>query len=211
MLVRRLGWLALVTLILSASAHAGGVGPQAVFGVGAGHHAHQVRLTRRVAGLLYRGKPAAAPRAGYVRLYPIFFGLPGLPGRFFPATGTLCLDPPGSGCTTLPTRERRILHPLDRLPLRTRSLTTVRAIYRGRTRLPLPNFAVAIELAVERGGQRAAMPATTTPLTLIWKGPDHAERPTKVRIGRRRGLYSRGLLYPLSRAAVTYLRANLDP
>jgi hypothetical protein len=209
MLVRRFGLLVLLALIVVASAHAGGAGPQSVVGVGANHHARQIRLGSTVAALLYRGKPTTAPRTGYVRLYPIFFGLPGLPGRFFPATGALCFDPPGGSCTTLPTRARQMLSPLDRLPLRIDSPTTVRALYHGRTRLRLPNFAVAIELAFERGGHRAALPGSTTPLTLTWKGPDRDEMPAKVRIGRRRGLYSRGLLYPLSAGSVTYLRANL--
>lgn len=209
MLVRRIGWLVPLALLVAASAHAGGAGPQAVVGVGADHRDRQVRLSGAVAGLLYGGKPTATPRTGYIRLYPIFFGMPGLPAKLFPASGALCFDPPGAGCSTLPTRARQALSPLDRLPVRTRPLTTVRALYHGRTRLRLPNFAIAIELALGRGGHRAARPAQTTSLTLLWKGPEEAARPRVVRIGRQRGLYSRGKLYPLSASSVTYLRSNL--
>jgi hypothetical protein len=207
--IRRIGWLVSVVLIAAASARAGGAGPQVVVGVGADHHYRQVRLSSGAAAFLYRGEPTTTPRTGYVRFYPIFFGLTGLPGRFFPATGTLCFDPPASSCTTLPTRARQVLSPLDRLPLRTDPPTAVRTLYHGRTRLRLPNFADAIELALERGGHRAAPPSKTTAFRLIWKGPESAARPSTVRIGLRRGLYSRGRVYPLSPDAVTYLRSNI--
>ena len=208
-MIRRLVWTLPLVLLVASSARAGAAGPQVVVGVGTDHHVAQVRVSSAGGALLYQGKPTSTPHSGYIRLYPIFFGLPGLPGRFFPATGTLCFDPPSSGCTTLPTGARQALSPLGRLPLRTHPLTTVRALYHGRTRLRLGNLAVAIELAIERGGRTSPLPSRAIPLRLVWKGPARATRPTEVRIGRRRGLYGRGRLYPLSASAVTNLRNNI--
>lgn len=163
---------------------------------------------------LFRDRPRArAPRAGYVRLFPILGGLPGIPGRFYPRGHILCLGwhEPAVDCRRLPAEGMRLLSPFARLPLRTALPTVVTAVRHdsGLPRYADGNVFAALELALDRRATCCARaPAAAVSLAVAWRGPTASIRPHRVRLGPR-GVYVRRRLYPLPTGVWRYVVANL--
>ena len=196
-----------VALTAAAAASAGGR-PDVAIGVGASHSSVQVPLSAHVGDMLYAGVRAVPPRGGFVRIFPIFGGIPGVSGQFFPATGILCFEGPRTTCRRLPADARAALKPFGRLPLRRLAPTRAVRLTVGSKRIDLPNLRTAIELAVERGGHPASRPGGGRRLDVSWRGPAAGARPNSFRL-RGEMLYARGLRYALSPSAARYLRDNL--
>jgi hypothetical protein len=195
-------------LLFVGSARAGG-NPGQIVAVGATHESRVLSLTAAQGELLYQGRVASAPRAGYVRIYPIFYGLPGAPARLFPAAGILCFDPPpATKCRRLPASMRAALAPLRRLPLRLEPPNRVQSLFVGAKQLRLPNVRTAVELAFDRGGRSVASPAGSLTLRIAWRGPGSSSLPRSARLVTN-GLYAAGRLYPLSPGVAAYVKHNL--
>ena len=73
----------------------------------------------------------------------------------------------------------------------------------------LPNVAVGIELALQRGvSRRSTFPARAFQLEAIWEGPEAAMRPRIVFVTPS-GIYARGRLYPAPAGVWHFARLNL--
>jgi hypothetical protein len=72
------------------------------------------------------GRAVAVSSGGYVRIYPLIGGLPGIPGRFYPSAHVLCLywNEPVSNCSRLSVAGVALLAPLAGLPLLHEAPTT---------------------------------------------------------------------------------------
>ncbi|HET7647980.1 MAG TPA: hypothetical protein VFK17_05370 [Gaiellaceae bacterium] len=190
-------------------------------GVGANGASVEIRLAasgpRSDASLFAGGAGVAAPQGGYVRLFPLIGGLPGIPGRYYPTARALCWSwhQPDHDCRRADPTARRLLSPLTSLPRWKLEPTTLsRLEYRGRQVRPaLDNLLVALELAFDRRPvpADASRPgADAFPFVGRWRGPQAHERPSRFTLGRR-GVYSRGLLYPLDRGVWAFVDANRVP
>jgi hypothetical protein len=165
-------------------------------------------------GALDAGGPAVPqPRAGFVRFYPLFGELPGAPGRFYPSASALCWDAPNrlgrtGPCYRLSRRATALFRPARRVrPLRDMANVVRLTVCGVDTRLP--NLAVGIELALQRGLSRTAtMPARSFQLEAIWDGPGAAERPRIVFVTPR-GIWARGRLYAAPAGIWHLARLNL--
>jgi hypothetical protein len=134
----RLAWLVAIALVAAmaapATGHAGGPFEQIV-GIGARAQSTQLKLaasgTRSEDSL--RGRRTHAPGVGYVRIYTLIGGLPGIPGRYYPMTGVLCLswNEQPSNCAKLESPGRRLLAPLARLSRLHRPPTLSRTGFHG--------------------------------------------------------------------------------
>jgi hypothetical protein len=188
-----------------------------VVGVGARGAWVQIALEptgSRSDAVLY-GHAVSLPSGGYVRVYSFVGGLPGIPGRFYPATRVLCLywHEPASNCMRLGGAGRRLLAPLAALPLRSEPPTTPIAVrYRSRLlRYADGNIFAAIELALERRAVvRASRPRNAVGLSVTWRGPRAATRPRRLYLTPI-GVYLPGRLFPLRRGPWCYLTENLGP
>jgi hypothetical protein len=155
----------------------------------------------------------AVPSGGYVRIYPLIGGLPGIPGRFYPAAHVLCLywREPVSNCSRLGAAGTNLLAPFAALPLRHGAPTTPVAVrYRSRVlRYADGNIFAALELALERPAlPRSSTPGNAIALTVTWRGPDAARRPRKLFLTPV-GAYTSNRLFPLQRGPWCYLAGNL--
>ena len=207
-----------ISLALGGAARAGGPFEQLV-GVGADAHWRTIRLAptgaRSDAALFRGGERVPVPRSGYVRLFPVIGGLPGIPGRYYPGRA-LCLgwhDPVDLDCRRLGPAASHLLRPFEALPLRTlRPTVAVEVRHRSRVlRYADGNVFAALELALDRRPKCCpAPPRAAVPLEVRWRGPAAAKRPREVRLGPQ-GVYARGRLYPLGRGVSSYVAINLPP
>jgi hypothetical protein len=223
--VRRLsavGLLAVLALLLAgATPQWAGAGGPFVRLVGVGAHGAWRALPlapsgrRSDASLFSGGQRLPLPRDGYVRLFPFGPGLPGVPGRYFPAERALCWSwrQPDRDCRRANENAVRLLEPLATLPLRRQAPTVlVQLRYRGRLVRPaLANLRVGLELAFDRPGRPAArVPRSALRFTGRWRGPAVGARPQRFALGPA-GAYGGGLLYPLDRGVWSYADANRVP
>jgi hypothetical protein len=190
-----------------------------LIGVGADGAWRALRLApsgpRSDASLFSSGQKLPLPRGGYVRLFPFGPGLPGIPGRYFPAERVLCWswEQPDGDCRRANENAVRLLEPLATLPLRRQAPTVlVQLRYRGRLVRPaLANLRVGLELAFDRPGRPAArVPESALGFTGRWRGPAAGARPQRFALGPA-GAYGGGLLYPLDRGVWSFADANRLP
>jgi hypothetical protein len=159
-----------------------------------------------VADLVFAGRRPARPLGGYLRLYPLADGgFVGLPGRFYPATGAVCLDWDQSrtprDCRHARPRLARSLRAL-RLERFVGMPTTVRRLAGEHlTRPQLRQLHVVFELAFDRWklARRARRPERCHVFFASWRGPAARARPTAFCLSAR-GVHARDRLYPLGRA-----------
>jgi hypothetical protein len=159
------------------------------------------------------GTAAAAPRGGYVRVYPFIGGLPAIPGRFYPASHVLCLywREPVSNCSRLTAAGMRLLSPFVSLPLRQlRPTAPVAVRYRSRLlRYANGNIFVALELALERPALAwSKRPPYAVKLGVTWRGPRASRLPRDLFLTPT-GVYRSHRLFRLQRGPWCYLVGNL--
>lgn len=157
----------------------------------------------------------ALPRGGYVRLFPTIGGLPGIPGRYYPAERVLCWSwrQPDRDCRRANATSGRLLVPLAGLPRWRQEPTVVAELRYGgrRIRPALENLLVGLELALERRGVPAAkVPRDALRFTGRWHGPAAVARPRQFALGPA-GVYAGALLYPLERGVWAFANANRTP
>jgi hypothetical protein len=218
-LAQRLPWLFALALaaasVAPAVAYAGGPFEQ-IIGVGARAHSTQVNLSpsgsRSEDSLV--GTRAPTPSVGYVLVYPLLGGLPGIPGQYYPAVGVLCLSwsETPSNCVRLGSQGRRLLAPLTQLPRLHGSQTRLVGVTPGVGALRTANVHLALALALTRHPSLGARPSRpgALALTLTWRGPEARHRPTMVQLDAR-GVWARGHLYPTPRGLWAYIAANAPP
>jgi hypothetical protein len=154
----------------------------------------------------------AKPSGAFVRIYPMFQGLPGLAGRFYPASNAVCWDEPNrrgfrGPCQTahqaVQGRLRRVVTP------RLHDVTVAEQVTQWGVAIRMPNVATAIELAFERGWTRAApFPRVAHQLEVRWRGPRASVRPKTVFLTPH-GVWARGRMHLLSRAVYRFAALNL--
>ena len=200
----------LVLLVVAVAAAAAAATPadakdvEAIVIVGSDGRSAVVRAERTVLAVMlyhpasvYRVRPhRAAPRGGYVRIYPLGpGGMPAVPGRFYPATGALCFSwnqavaPRGCGRLGKP---RRLLAASRRVAAFRGRPTWIRSLEPGGT----ANLFAAIELAFDRYGlaRPAKRPAQCLQFTAMWSGARVARRPSRLCVSRR-GIFAGSRLY----------------
>jgi hypothetical protein len=202
-------------LVAVSSASAGG-SFERIVGVGANGAWRAIDLRQkgpRSEDALY-GPRVPTPRSGFVRVYPTIGGLPGDPGRYYPAEHVLCLywrEPP-SNCMRLETAGIDVLSPFARLPLRHLAPTTpVELRYRSRLlhHVGSDNVLAAVELALERTPvRRPSPPAHGIRLGVRWSGPRAARMPPVVELAPH-GVYAARRFFKLTRGPWCYLAYNL--
>jgi hypothetical protein len=173
--------------------------------VGPGGRSTELRPTAILIDQLFAGERAEA-RGGYMRVYPLSrTGHVGIPGRFYPETGAVCL----SWDQSAPPRNcHRPREPLARL-LSAPTITlfsgpgvTLRTLESPSVRRPVVSqLRVAFELAFDRF--RLARRAAPTPRRCLafagtWRGIGANKRPRAFCLAPD-GIHARGLLYPLGR------------
>ncbi|MEJ7792369.1 MAG: hypothetical protein WKF65_10410 [Gaiellaceae bacterium] len=139
------------------------------------------------------GKAGRAAGGGYVRLFPTIGGLPGIPGRYYPAEPVLCWSwrQPDRDCWRASSNAVQLLAPLASLPRWQQPPSVLAELrYRGlRVRPALANLHVALELAFDRDGTAAAsVPAGALRFTGRWRGPAAACTRSTAARGRNRVL-----------------------
>lgn len=216
-----LAWVVAIVSMLGVagsaprSADAGGPFKRLV-GVGEEGEWREIRLAakgpRSDASLFRGGSRLVLPEGGYVRLFPTIGGLPGIPGRYYPAEHVLCWSwrQPDRDCWRANPTAVRVLAPLASLP-RWRQAPTVLAELRHRGQLVRPALA-NLRVGLELGFDRRGVPATTIPPSALrftgrWRGPDAAQRPRRFALGPL-GVYSGGLLHRLERGVWAFADAN---
>jgi hypothetical protein len=157
-------------------------------------------------------------RGSYVRIYPLAAGgHVGVPGRFYPLTGAVCLSwaqgTQGKPCQ----RPNRTL--LEALRASSRRLVHFRGHSVALARLENPRLSgplrnqlrIAIELAFDRSRRavRARRPRNCIAFRATWQ-TDRGLRPQRFCLGER-GVHAAGRLYPLGRAPWDLARLNLRP
>lgn len=200
------------------SADAGGPFARLI-GVGEEGEWREIRLAAKGpqsdASLFRGGRRMALPTSGYVRLFPTIGGLPGIPGRYYPADHVLCWSrrQPDRDCWRANATAVRLLSPLASLRRR-RQTPTVLAELRHRGQLVRPalaNLRVGLELGFARRGVPAAtIPPTALRFTGRWRGPEAGLRPRRFALGPL-GVYSGGLLHRLGRGVWGFAYANRSP
>ena len=190
-----------------------------LIGVGEDGEWREIRLAAKGlqsdASLFRGGTPLALPEGGHVRLFPTIGGLPGIPGRYYPAERVLCWSwrQPDRDCWRANGTAVRLLAPLASLPRWEHAPTVLAELrYGGRLVRPaLANLRVALELAFDRRGVAAAkVPASALRFTGRWRGPQAALRPHRFALGPL-GVYSGGLLHRLESGAWAFASANRSP
>jgi hypothetical protein len=146
---------------------------------------------------VYNRQPEpAAPRGGYVKIYPLGTGgLPAIPGRFYRTSRALCFSWDQAvvrACGRL-GMPRVLLAASRRLPLFYQRPTTLTTLRPGSTL----NLSAALELAFDRyrASHSARRPPHCLPFRATWNGPQAAQRPSRFCVSRG-GAYARGRLYP---------------
>lgn len=214
------GVLAGLGLSGSAPPTAQAGGPfERLIGVGAQGTWRTIRLApsgpRSDASLLAGGSRVARPGRGYLRLFPMIGGLPGIPGRYYPAERVLCWSwrQPDRDCRRASATAVRLLTPLASLPRWSEEPTLLAELrYRGRRVRPgLANLLVALELAFERPGLATAkVPPGALRFTGRWRGPAASQRPRRFALGPA-GVYVNGRLYRLDQGVWAFADANRLP
>lgn len=153
---------------------------------------------------LFSSRERVPARGGFVRVYVLGpDGLPGVPGRFYPATRALCLDwrraRPPLDCRRPHGRTASALARGAALALFRGAPPTLRRLERRGRPVSLTNLLVAVELAFDRGrlARREPTPSSAVRFSAAWRD---GERPRDLCIGPR-GVYAGGRLYPLGPAA----------
>lgn len=156
-----------------------------------------------VADRVYAGAPAPRPDGGYLRLFPLGLnGFPALPGRWYPAAGVVCLSwntVVQGTCLEAEADLRQALTPAGRLARFRGPPPTIRRLeplYRGLD----VNLRVALELAFARHelARAASRPRRCIGFRAVWRR-DGGRRPRSFCLSPR-GVFARGLLYPLGSA-----------
>lgn len=201
----------------SAAPPAGAGGPfQLLIGVGPGGEEGAIRLApsgqRSDASLFAGGGRVARPRGGYVRLFPTIGGLPGIPGRYYPAARVLCWSwrQPDRDCWRANATAVRLLAPLADLARRGQEPTVVAELrYQGRrVRLALANLLVGLELALGRRPTPAERPPSKAiRFAARWRGPLASLRPRRFALAPN-GVYAGRFRYPLERGVWAFANAN---
>jgi hypothetical protein len=202
MRVRAIGVLAagVAAMVATGSAHAGGSPSKVVIAGGAGQ-SRVVHLTAGEGNALYAGGSRTAPHGGYLRIFPLFGGMPGLAGRFYPGAGVVCFDAPQASCHEAAPAIRRMLRSAHLRSLRGRPARVVRL--RSGPRSAVDTLATAVEMALDRRGRAAAPPhGAIVNLLATWRGAHAASRPRRLEL-EPRGIYVSGRLHPLSRTIWT--------
>ena len=155
-------------------------------------------------------------RGSYVRLYPLAAGgHVGVPGRFYPATGAVCLSwdqrTQAKPCQRPnPTLRRALRAAARRLAhFRGRSVALARLVNPRLSERLRDQLRVAIELALDRSRRavRATQPARCIEFRVTWRG-DGGRRPRGLCLARG-GVYAAGRLYPLGPAPWDLARINI--
>jgi hypothetical protein len=198
-------------IALTAASPAAAKDVESLVVVGADGRSVTLEPEREVLGVMlyhpasvYNVRPRrAAPRGGYVKIYPLGpGGMPAMHGRFrfYPATSALCFG----WNQALPPRECGRLGPPRRLIAASRRV----ALFYGTPpflALLKPrgndNLFAALELAFDRyrSARTVPRPARCLRFTAEWYGPRSVQRPTSLCVSRR-GVYARGRLYPAGSA-----------
>src|SRR5216683_1413109 len=206
--------IAAAALVLVPGAVAGGPFERVV-GVGSTGAWAEIKLSQSGprSDSSFAGTAVAVPSSGYLRIYPMIGGLPGIPGRFYPAAHVLCLywNEPVSNCSRLRAAGIRLLAPLTGLPLRSAAPTRPVAVrYRSHPlRYADGNIFAALELALERRPLfRSSLPPNAIALTVVWRGPNAARRPSQLLLTPT-GVYTSRRLFPLQSGPWCYLAVNL--
>jgi len=175
-----------------------------IVAIGKGGATRTITLAKRGArsdSSLFHGKAMRRPNDGYLRVFPFIGGLTGIPGRFYPREGVLCLswtDQP-AGCRALGAAGQRLMSPLRNLPLRTAPPTSPIG-FRGKFQSyswARRNVLVAIEMGFDRRPHCCeARPTEAIPVVVTWRGPLAAHRPNAFALTPA-GIYSRRAVYPL--------------
>ena len=173
--------------------------------VGADGRSTEIRAAERVIYGLLGGRARAQPRGGYVRIYPLgTTGHVGVPGRFYPTTGAVCLS------WNQAARPRSCGRPsaksVSRLLTRTRGLQLFRGSGATLARLrsadvratAFTQLRVAFELAFDRSrlARRTSRPTHCLRFSGSWRGRGAATRPRQFCLAES-GVWASGLLYPL--------------
>jgi hypothetical protein len=157
-----------------------------------------------------RGRARA--QGGYLRLYVLGpDGLPGISGRYYPATHAVCLSwSPAErerACPRADSAAARLLTAGTELAPFTREPTTLRLLSHANGEVDdrFANLNVAVELAFDR--ERLAHPTARPPgclaFTADWQGPAAATRPTDICLASS-GAWANGRLYPLGRGVSAF-------
>jgi hypothetical protein len=194
--------LVVVALALAAAPPAGAKTFAAVAVVGADGSSVTLRPAPRVVSEFFDGHGSAAVRGGFVRVYPLgHTGHVGVPGRFYPETGALCLSwkqarpaarrcglpGPGLWRLLLAAAERPLFHGTGAAVARLESAHVRPATF--------GNLGAAFELAFDRSAlaRPAPRPPSCLPFTATWRG---GARPRRLCLSEQ-GAHAGGLLYPL--------------
>jgi hypothetical protein len=202
----------IVVLGMPPPGYAGGPFEQIV-GVGAAGQWTRLKLAPRGPRSedTLSGRSTRASGVGYVGVYTLIGGLPGIPGRFYPATGVLCLSwgELPSNCQQLQSGGRRLLAPLSRLARFHRAPTQLVGVKPAAGVLRTRNVHLGLQLALARRPVPRSQPPPpgALALTLIWHGPDAAQRPRRALLDAR-GIWASGHLYPAPRGVWPYIAAN---
>jgi hypothetical protein len=220
-IVRLLGVFAALALGGAAPPPASAGGPFArLVGVGANGASVDIRLQpsgpRSDTSLFAPSLRVAVPTAGYVRLFPLNGGLPGVPGRYYPAEKALCWSwtQPDRDCRRASIAAAQLLAPVTALPRWQFAPTVLAQLdYQGRRVRPeLANLLVGLELAFDRRPEAARSGPGVGAFAFVghWQGPQARLRPRRFTLGPR-GVYSSGLLYPLGRGVWSFATRTAHP
>jgi hypothetical protein len=200
--------LAVLALLPVSSAGAGGA-PTELYFVRNEGGATVIRLTQKTGDALYGGPAAAAPSGEYVQVFPSFFGLPGLPLRYFPEERVLCGRPPDPSCRHATRSARRTLSAAVKDGLRSTEKPTVitSMTYRGEP-VERPNAWIGIELALAQDSRSSPPPSRGIPVELRWRGPAAEARPERALLAED-AVTADGKTFDLLPGVARYLAENL--
>lgn len=151
---------------------------------------------------LFDGPTTDEVRGGYVRVYRLGpTGHVGLPGRFYPATGALCVSWDQAAAPRSCHKPRTALglvRPGDLALFRRAGPTLAVLASPGVRPRIVTQLRVAFEFAFDRShlARRAPRPGRCLPFSATWRGTRAGARSRRFCLSRR-GVYAGGLLYPL--------------
>jgi hypothetical protein len=172
--------------------------------VGADGRSNNIRASSGTIDGLFGGLIRARPSGGYVRVYPLGpTGHVGIPGRFFPATGAVCLDwnqaAPRRECWRPSRALRPILLRASNLRLFHGAGPTLGRLTSTKVAAPvLTQLRVAFELGFDRWrlARQALRPTRCLQFSGAWRGSRSHARPRQFCLSER-GVYASGMLYVL--------------